>query len=549
MGSLQGLLDWRPPPAVPKVAAGAATVVGAIGLAIHAAYLHIGGPRWVYPHFLGLWLALLTCFFGLQAGWQVWAGPADTARQRRANVIGFAFLVVVAFLLLLGYAVGTRADGSLWSTALLLTASLNLHLARLAAQDEPHAESGASSTSSHEQGLLHSWNGGSSVADSHAVSVNKPDSPPASVTGPSVAPCWLRTLTVVNAGLRVLGLLLTGLLLGGCWTQAIGWRHYTPRGSFYSIQTPTGETQSVHAWCTGPVNASLPTFWIEVGGGGHSMSDLWGLQFGLNARGRRVCTYDVPGCAWSGYAVPNQQWITKPLMDAMGETGPFILLATMDDGPERAYRFALDHPEMVRALVPMQYGPPEFLTIQQFHGWSDSKAADFARSQLSARMRLGDVIRGIAVQWGIMPAFLPPSDYVPEDLAAESRFLNTLNEKQWTTQVDVLASQVEDPTSVLEPDLWTSNRTLDAAIPVVMFFNDVNVTRQCLDSKYALDSEDCALLRYTAEAARNFSIATTTMTPGSRLIVCDDCDGLIAQGPNTDWAVENVMNTVGDILA
>ena len=33
------------------------------------------------------------------------------------------------------------------------------------------------------------------------------------------------------------------------------------------------------------------------------MSDLWGLQFALNAAGRRVCTYDPPGTAWSDFPV------------------------------------------------------------------------------------------------------------------------------------------------------------------------------------------------------------------------------------------------------
>ena len=80
---------------------------------------------------------------------------------------------------------------------------------------------------------------------------------------------------------------------------------YPPRGQFVHISFPTGETRRVHVWCTGPPATSTrrPTFFFDCGGGGHSMSDLWGLQFALNAAGRRVCTYDPPGTAWSDFPV------------------------------------------------------------------------------------------------------------------------------------------------------------------------------------------------------------------------------------------------------
>jgi hypothetical protein len=39
---------------------------------------------------------------------------------------------------------------------------------------------------------------------------------------------------------------------------------------------------------------------VEVGGGGHSMSDLWGVYDTLSQQyNRRVCSFDPPGTGWS----------------------------------------------------------------------------------------------------------------------------------------------------------------------------------------------------------------------------------------------------------
>jgi len=40
--------------------------------------------------------------------------------------------------------------------------------------------------------------------------------------------------------------------------------------------------------CSGARNSTVPTMWVEVGGGGHSMSDLWGLEeYIVGTYGRR----------------------------------------------------------------------------------------------------------------------------------------------------------------------------------------------------------------------------------------------------------------------
>lgn len=146
--------------------------------------------------------------------------------------------------------------------------------------------------------------------------------------------------------------------------QAQGYRMYPPRGTFVHISFPSGETRRVHVWCTGPAaSPERPAFFFDVGGGGHSMSDMWGVQFGLNAAGRRVCTYDPPGTAWSDYPVAtNNQDVTglviAQLKASLGEPGPFILLGDMDGGPDRIYEVGGGGRLALRSAAPAPHPRP-----------------------------------------------------------------------------------------------------------------------------------------------------------------------------------------------
>jgi hypothetical protein len=85
---------------------------------------------------------------------------------------------------------------------------------------------------------------------------------------------------------------------------------------------------------------------IQVGGGGHSMSDLWALRDELvNVHGRRYCSYDVPGTGHSDSHVSGSGkiggaaegvYVTDLVMEAMGEEGPFVVMGSMDSVSARA---------------------------------------------------------------------------------------------------------------------------------------------------------------------------------------------------------------------
>jgi hypothetical protein len=63
-----------------------------------------------------------------------------------------------------------------------------------------------------------------------------------------------------------------------CSIDTLGYNYYSPDGNFVTITYPNGVTQQILTQCVGPSTSIHPTIWVEVGGGGHSMSDLWGLR-------------------------------------------------------------------------------------------------------------------------------------------------------------------------------------------------------------------------------------------------------------------------------
>ena len=83
---------------------------------------------------------------------------------------------------------------------------------------------------------------------------------------------------------------------------------------------------------------------VNVGTGGHSMSDLWGVRdYVLKHYPQyRYCSYDMPGTGWSDPRVSDQPEITERIMTAIGETGPFIMIGTSfvccPDAAKRVYR-------------------------------------------------------------------------------------------------------------------------------------------------------------------------------------------------------------------
>lgn len=494
----------------PERPAVAAKCVGAVFLGLslvglgHAVWMRFAHV--VYPFFLHIWLSTFTVLYSCQIigqGLQLSGRPA-------CLLVHYVILDVVVLVLVVVSFVGFRVDGGVRGALLLLALLANTYFA------------------------------GKQVQASRREL--RPDHLKLPVSGPSCA------ASVALQALLVVSFPLLAALLGGAWSQAIGYQTFGPRGQFYPLRLPSGEVD-VMAYCVGPRNTSLPTFIFDVGGGGHSSSDIYGLEHALVALGRRVCQYDYPGCGWSGYARGvAQPSILDHVIQALGEEGPFIFLGTMDGAADRVYEHALSHPDDVVALIAMELGAGEFVLHQQLRQLGDADAREYARQVTRGRQQIGGVIAGVLVQWGLMGALVPvKGTYVPAELEEEMLFLNLRNEMQWTTQYRILVHWASHPEEVLRPSLWLRDRRLSQRIPVLSFLNMPNVTAQCLRESLDLGGDACNYRRQEVAANYDFNVAMTNMTPASELVLCDDCEGFLSGGGNLQWAVDHIMRFVGDV--
>ena len=538
MAVIADLKAWLHPPRpttiLVDVVAGVFVAAGVIGIIVYAAILNQpGANNMAFPHFFGLWLAVFMAFYGLEIAWQY---RLSVPRPYIASQLAWYHYMVVNFVvgfIFLGSCVYQRADGAVWSLFLLPCTIMCTLLAwhRAIAARHLHSDGGDSNTSN-SSSKTEDVEDGSGV--SAAVLQRTRGLQPA--------------LAGINAFLLAVAFLFLVLVMVGTWTQAAGFVKYPPRGQFYTVRYNGGQTR-VMAYCTGPVNATLPTFLFDIGGGGHSSSDLYGLQDALNALGRRVCTYDYPGCGHSYYAVGVQQpLLLDQIADALGEPGPFILVGTMDGGPDRVYEYALRYPNKTLAVIPISTGAQEFVSYQQYWNLTNSAAYTYARNTLRGRLGFGNIILAFGVQWGLMGAFVPPNPtYVPQSLEAEKEFLNLFSDKQWTIQVNLLASQVANIETVFQPTIWQSNRTLDAAIPVIDLWTYTNTSLLCPVSGSPLDSQECAFNIAQQEYSLAYNLAMVNITPSSQLFICYNCTGFLVDGNNLEWTVDAIMSSVGNL--
>lgn len=365
-------------------------------------------------------------------------------------------------------------------------------------------------------------------------------------------------LDEIFAVISSLVLIFSVLLQVGCWIQAIGYRVYRPDGQFITIEYPSGHKQRILAQCVGPVREGLSTLWMEVGGGGHSMSDLWGLRDTLVKQyGRRYCSYDMPGTGWSDPVVPNQPVITKQVMDALNERGPFVMLGSMDDGHVRAYQFALDYPDLVTAVVPINFNnDTEFTSTARYYGYSHQETVDLARSTYLRRMLTGDVYNFFGVSWGLIELVIKPDPlYQPAERGLENLFLNLYNEKQWVTNCNFLYNGYMDPvgSGLLSYSLYSTNPNLDPRIPIIGFAlaqSDEQLVSQCLTQGLAPDSPQCGFIFDTYYSNLKFNQNVVSRNPLSKLILCYNCYApygngfIINQYSNIPWFSQNLIESL-----
>jgi hypothetical protein len=331
----------------PKWATATMCMIAAVGLlmlAVYTALLNQARPGLPYT-VTGTWMSIFLVVFS--------AGPlvADLVSKASAcccscclsccgccslahGAQGFFWrhyhrtTAVISSLLSLGWFVGGRYDGGLWGLSVLLVAGIYVYIERQGvastsiqydleenAEHDPAAAS-ASGAASHSpqdpaqigfKQTIPQTNAGFPMPQKICEHIR-----PELVSSSNAQPDELKTdrrasvASCVLASLRAIALVLYAFLLGGCWLQAIGYRSFAPDGTFITLKV-SGVDQRILTKCSGPRSEILPTIWVEVGGGGHSMSDIWGLRDHIVSKyQRRVCSYDMPGTGWSDPLLHNQ---------------------------------------------------------------------------------------------------------------------------------------------------------------------------------------------------------------------------------------------------
>jgi pimeloyl-ACP methyl ester carboxylesterase len=159
------------------------------------------------------------------------------------------------------------------------------------------------------------------------------------------------------------------------------------------------------------------------------MSDFWGMQGILAKSGRRVCTFDKPGLGWSDYFYVNQNvnasTFYHQFMSGIGEKTPYIFVG-WGGGAETIWPYANEHPEMVSAIVWMDaYSSGiEWRELQYSNNWTDAQAQAKRSLDITGRINLFHVIRGLGAPWGLNVVFVPysPAGYEPADRYDEYRW-------------------------------------------------------------------------------------------------------------------------------
>jgi len=302
-----------------------------------------------------------------------------------------------------------------------------------------------------------------------------------------------------------------------------------------------GQSQRFHYWCQGPKNDSLPTFWLEPGGG-HNMCDFFGLQELLVERGRRVCIYDRPGMGWTDYMLPVQPYWYPAMMEKLveeGEKGPFLLMGWAAGGGI-IYSYVQTHPEMVAGMAFMDVAPDSINPEQALNNWTDAQAAASTAQQLAETWQLFDILRGIGSPAGIVGLFYAPKKegFFPADKYDEY-YWHEMTEKYWTTQYFAFKQELATPDPL-------SNTTFPPNIPVAILISYMNQTSLCNSMNLPLTSKECSDQYFMEDFYFKAYMNMTSLNNHTMARVCEPCDLSFAVY-EPYWTVDNLLNTLGNV--
>ena len=303
-------------------------------------------------------------------------------------------------------------------------------------------------------------------------------------------------LSCCNGLLRVVHVGLLILLCAGSIVAAQVITGYQAPGKVLSVTLADGRKTTVHVYCHGPDNATLPVIWV-VGSAAHGVVDYYGVQFFLAEGGRRVCTMDCLGFGWSGDYLKggaNTFAYMNSTIAASGERLPLILVGS-GGGASPVVEYASTYPQNVAGVVFMTAFSPgiEFDDYARVHGLTDDQKNSYRDNELSGRIQSTGLITGVAIPCGLMPVFVSlasvPKDYYPVERRMEFR-AQLWTSRMWLNQVFGLQYIRSHPDN--QDPLVTM--PLASNIPLVHVTCNLNATQVCLP-KYqgqVISADKCA---------------------------------------------------------
>jgi pimeloyl-ACP methyl ester carboxylesterase len=463
------------------VFAGINLAAGCIGMILYGAFSAAFGPVYVMNQFIGLWLTSLMVFYSICCLYHYFTNrfvPASEISGLRLFAVVFdsiyyCIVLLMFVLLFIGFAMGRRIDGIVWSLLLCILIGFILFNVIWENQRDILKRKAASLIQSNEPNL--------SATEDVVVRRNK------------IVHRVFLAITIILAIIRVVFIVVIALLIAGAWNLGVGVVKYPPRGKFATVTLTDGRPQTIHYLCEGPLNSSFPVYMFEADGT-HGMADFWGLQRILLQYGRRSCVWDKPGLGYSDYLYVGQnsdQTYYYEFMKAMGEKGPFIFVGWGGGGPI-IYEFATLHPEMVHSLVLLDVAPMgvEWSVYAMLNNLTSDQKTAYMNSDLQNRYVLFNAINGLGVPWGFMGAIMPISNFAwPPELREERHWYMT-TEKTWASQLHWLRLQPNAPNVFSVP--------VNSSIPVHMIMtaqNDTMITQlQCTAKGISATSDTCLKL-------------------------------------------------------
>jgi pimeloyl-ACP methyl ester carboxylesterase len=531
--------------------------LGLVGLVVHGSLATALTPV-LYNHYSALWVTGMLALAGIElvATERALASARPAAATRhRLSLAYYSTVAICAAVMAITYAVDKRFDIFAWGILHELVAVAGL----VQVKQQP--------------------------ADTHEPTAS---SDPAKVLeqGAATKPSALGQV-VISRGrcevclhhfARAAHAIVMLLLAAGAGVCAYAATALPPTGSLVSFSVD-GQKVSINVKCVDPpagtpipphVSGRAPSLWLTSSPAHGLTGDFIGLQHFLVRQGYRTCAFDPAGFGNSPRVSPrtiNVEFYLAQLIEAVERPGAEIAFVASGGGGSAAVALAAASAEReregsaralpfsVRAVVFVEVFSPgiEWDWEQRERGWTSDERAAFRAADLRSRLRLVQLILGLASPWALMPVFIPlgppPAEYYPQDRYDEIRIAGW-RPQLWVNQYwglrEIAAGRDDD-------DALVSAAPLDGRVKLGHVLCAKVGERPCERAWGTLAGAECASAKERDRWYRGQQEAMTKkLQPdsGSRVFVYDGAEycsiGVVSDYP--ERTARNIATALGELL-